>query len=53
MWLRSGVAVAVAGSCSSDSTPRQGTSICCKSGPKKDKKRKKKEKEKILNLNFS
>ena len=38
-WLRSGVVVAVAGagagSCSSDSTPSLGTSICCEYGPKK------------------
>ena len=34
MWLGSGVAVAVAGSCSSDSTPGLGTSICWECGPK-------------------
>ena len=36
-WLgfRVAVAVAVAGSCSSDSTPSLGTSICCKFSPKK------------------
>ena len=36
-WLGSGIAVAVAGSCSSDSTPSLGTSICCRCGPKKQK----------------
>ena len=37
MWLRSGVAVAVAeaSSCSSDLTPGPGTSICCKCNHKK------------------
>ena len=37
MWLRSGlgVAVAQAGSCSSDSSPSPRTSKCCKCGPKK------------------
>ena len=41
--LRSFVAVAVvqAGSCSSDSTPSLGTSICCRNGPKKKKKKRK------------
>ena len=41
-WLRSGVAVAVveAGSCSSDSTPSLGTSICCGYGPKKTEDKK-------------
>ena len=38
MWLGSGVAVAVAGSCSSDSTPSPGTSICCGCSPKKERK---------------
>ena len=33
------VAVAVAGTCSSNSTPILGTSICCKCGPKKQKKK--------------
>ena len=44
MWLGSGVAVAmaVAGSYSSDSSPNLGTSICCIYGPKKQKKKKKK-----------
>ena len=43
-WLRSGVAVAVAvaGSCSSDSTPSLGTSMCLRGGPKKKKKKKEK-----------
>ena len=41
MWLRSGVAVAVAvaSSCSSNLTPNLGTSICCRCGPKKKKKK--------------
>ena len=41
MWFGSGiaVAVAVAGSCSSDSTPSLGTSICRGCGPKKKKKK--------------
>ena len=34
------VAVAWAGSCSSDLTPSLGTSICCQCGPKKKKKKK-------------
>ena len=40
MWLRSGVAVAVvkAGSCSSNSTPSPGTSICQRYSPKKTNK---------------
>ena len=48
MWLGSVMAVAgvEAGSCSSDSTPRLGTSICLGCGPKKKKKKKKKEGEK-------
>ena len=48
-WLRSGVAMAVvwAGSCSSDSTPSLGTSICHGCGPKKEKKRKKKKKKRV------
>ena len=46
MWLGSYVAVAVAGSYSSDMTPSLGTSICCKCGPKKKKK-----KGKTLNFN--
>ena len=48
MWLRSRVAVAVAGSCSSDWTPSLGTSICHRHGPKKKKKERKKEKEKAI-----
>ena len=39
MQLRSGMAVAVADSCSSNSTLRLGTSICHRSGPKKQKKK--------------
>ena len=40
------VTVAEAGSCSSDLTPRLGTSICCMCGPKKSiKKKRKKERE--------
>ena len=35
--LGSDMAVAQAGSCSSDSTPSPGTSICCSCGPKKKK----------------
>ena len=44
MWLRSGVAMAVAyaRSCSSDLTPSLGTSICFGYGFKKTKKEKKK-----------
>jgi len=45
MWLKSGVAVAVAvaqaGSCSSDWTPSLGPSICRRCGPKKKQKKKK------------
>ena len=43
MWLGSGVAVAMvwAGSCSSDSTPSLGTSICHWCSPKKKGKKKK------------
>ena len=39
MWLASGIAVtvAVAGSCSFDSTPSLGTSICAGCSPKKIK----------------
>ena len=41
-WLRSCIAVAVrlVGSCSSNSTPSLGTSVCCRYGPKKRKKSK-------------
>ena len=41
-WLGSGVAmaVAVAGSCSSDLTPSLGTSICPRCGPKKQTNKK-------------
>ena len=47
-WLRSDVAVAVvvAGSCSSDSTPSLGSSMCCGCGPKKKWKERKRKKEK-------
>ena len=43
LWLRSHIAVAVvlAGSCSSDSTPSLGTSTCPGCSPKKKKKKKK------------
>jgi len=45
MWLGSRVAVpvAVAGSCSSDSTPSLGASVCCKCSPKKKKKKEEEE----------
>ena len=39
MRLGSSVAVVQAGSCSSDSTPSLGTSICCGCGPEKKKKK--------------
>ena len=47
--LGSGVAVAVveAGSCSSDSAPSLGTSICCGSGPKEQNKQTKNQKIKF------
>ena len=38
MWAVA-VAVAVAGSCSSNLTPSLGTFICCRCAPKKKKKR--------------
>ena len=43
--LRPSVAVAVvqAGSCTSDSTPSLGTSMCCRCHPKKQKRKKEKE----------
>ena len=46
MQLRSRVAVAVvqAGSCSYDSTPSLGTSMCCRCNPRKKKQRGKKKK---------
>ena len=57
-WLRYCVAVAVAGSYSSDSTPSLGTSICHRSGPrnsnnnnnnkKKTKDQKKKKKKRLI-----
>ena len=51
LWCRSqtqlgsdvSVAVAVAGSCSSDSTPSLGTSTCFRCSPKKTKDRKKRD----------
>ena len=48
-WLRSHVAVALvqAGSCSSNSTPSLGTSICCDGGPKKQNKTNKQTKNKF------
>ena len=48
-WLGSGgvVAMAVASSCSSDSTPSLGTSICHRWGPKKQKTNKKPKTKKI------
>ena len=56
LWCRSqmwhgcctAVAVVEASSCSSDSTPSLGTSICCRCGPKKGEK--KKEREKCIDL---
>ena len=42
MRLRSGVAVAQAGSCSSDSTSSLGTSMCRRCSPRKQKSKKKK-----------
>ena len=53
MWLGSGIAVAVNDSCSYDSTPSLGISICHRSGPRergrkegrKGKKERKKEKD--------
>ena len=52
MWLGSGMAVAEAGSCSSDSTPSMGTSICHGCVPKKKKKKKKKTKLGLLKLDL-
>ena len=51
-WLRSlvAVALAVAGSYSSDSTPSLGISICRGCGPKKTKKKKKKTSHEIILL---
>ena len=47
MWLRSGIAVAVAGSCSSDSIPSLGTSAChiCAPYPPKNKTKNQKTKQ--------
>ena len=50
MRLGSGVAVAKAGSYSSDSTPSLGTSICRGCGPRKDKKSKKKKDPRIVHI---
>ena len=44
-WLRSSVAVAKAGSCSSDSTPSLGTSMCRGCNHKNKKKKERKEKK--------
>ena len=51
IWLGSGVAVAVAvaSSYSSDSTPRLGSSICCRCSPKKEKAPPPKKTQKPLN----
>ena len=46
MGLGSGVSVAVAGSCSSDSTPSLGSFICHGCSPKKTKKKRKEKKKK-------
>ena len=56
--LRSGIALAVAqaGSCSSDSTPSLGTYICCRCSPKmtpphqKKKKEREREEKKVANV---
>ena len=52
-WLGSCVAVALAwaGSYSSDRTPILGTSICCGCSPRKDQKKKKKKKKTTGELN--
>ena len=49
-WLRSGMVVALvqASSCSSDSTPSLGTSICCRCGPKKTKTKGKKRRKHVF-----
>ena len=52
MPLRSCVAVAVAPSYSSDSTPSLGTSMCLRCSPKK-KRKEKKRKERKIELEFS
>ena len=44
--LGSSAAAAVAGSCSSDSTPSLGSSICCRCSHKKQKRKRKKKKKK-------
>ena len=48
-WLRSHVAVAVAGGCSSDETPSLGASICQGIGPRNGKKTKDKKKKTSYN----
>ena len=48
MQLRSQVAIHVASSYSSGSTPRLGISVCCRCEPKKEKKKKKDKKKKNL-----
>ena len=48
MLLGSSVAVAVAGSYSSDWTPSLGTSMCCRCSPKIQKTKKKKSRIKTL-----
>ena len=55
MWLRSGVAAAVAqaGSYGSDSIPSLGISICHGCSPKKTKQKKEKRKERGKNSAFS
>ena len=52
MQLRSGfaVALALADSCSSDSTPSLGTSICSGSGPRKGEKTKKRKKQVLVRI---
>ena len=49
MWLGSCIAVAVAGSCSSNLTPSLGTSICHGSGPRNGKRAKRLKKKKLNN----
>ena len=51
MWVWSGMAVAVAGSCSSDVTPSLGTSICCGYSPKIKKTKINKQTNKQTNKN--
>ena len=42
IWCFCGYAMVWASNCSSDLTPRLGTSICCRCSPKKEEKKKKK-----------